>query len=189
VTFVVDFISPTKPGEHAMNARNNSGLNKIFGCPYKSDMTVNHEWEKEYLVSVDLPFPMFLAWDMAVKVTRVTVNRVAAPRFKKALHSIWNQAQYMAKQKGIDPLTFLHELKLDLCGGAYNFRVQRGNNNISMHAYGIAIDIDSANHVLGDKKATFPTWYIYCWVSAGFTWGGAWTGRRDSMHFEITKVL
>jgi len=161
-------------------------------------MTLSSEWKESHLVTIDLPFPMLLAWDTKQSVRKITVNKVAAPYFTKAFNNIWNQARYQIKQQygfketaefyNTKALELLHKLKLDLFGGTFNFRAQRGSSSISMHAYAIAIDVDPAAHGLGNKTATFPAWYVKCWADAGFAWGGNWTTRRDSMHFEITKL-
>ena len=179
-----------------MKARNNKVLNKLFGCPYNKDMTLNHRWANEFLVYINFPFPMYLAWDITKVVTRTRVNKVIAKKFEKVFNNIWSQARWLCKVKyGYDESTefynekateLLHELHLDLFGGIFEFRVQRGSNNISMHSYGIACDIDPEHHAQGSKTATFPDWYVTCWTSVGFTWGKKFS-KPDSMHFECKK--
>lgn len=182
-----------------MKARNNQSLNSVFGVPYTKDMNLNPKWQEKNIVFLDLPFTMYLAWDTTTAVKRIRVHKTAAPYFKKAFAAVWAKAKYITKQTygfsqtsefyNEKTIEFLHSSRLDLLGGAFLFRKMRGSNQISNHSYGIAIDIDSLHHVMGDKKATFPEWYIGCWTGAGFKWGGLWSGsKRDSMHFEITKI-
>jgi hypothetical protein len=182
-----------------MKARKNQRLNSIFGVPYNPNMTLNPSWEKENIVSIELPFAMYLAWSLDTQVTHIRVHKLAAPYFKRAFAAVWAKARYLTKQEwGFDHTTefydektieFLHSAHLDLFGGSFTFRAMRGSNQISNHSYGIAIDIDPGHHVMGNKQATFPDWYIGCWTGAGFNWGGKWSGKnRDSMHFEIVKL-
>ena len=187
-----------------MKARNNSKLNAIFGVPYTADMTLNSQWYDANIISIDLPYPMFLAWNVDTKVTHIRVHKLVAKKFQKALTSVANKARQLCKQKypapdGLTPgmLTvfynekvaeFLHEQHLDLFGGTFEFRVQRGSTVISLHSYGIAIDIDPGHNPMGKIATTIPTWYITCWTDVGFDWGGTFAGKRvDSMHFEIKK--
>lgn len=49
------------------------------------------------------------------------------------------------------------ELGLDLFGGCYNFRPMRGGDSWSMHAWGIAVDLDPSRNQLkwGKDRAAF----------------------------------
>ena len=38
-------------------------------------------------------------------------------------------------------------------------------------------------------KTNLPTWYVDCFKKAGFDWSGAWKNKKDSMHFEVEKIL
>jgi len=179
-----------------MKVRNVSSLNSVFGVPYiqsGKDFKASAKWEEENLVQLDLPFPMRLAWDTDVTVTKIRVHKLLAPRFNKALTAVWTKARYLCKQKfGLKETTefydkhaleLLQSLNLDLFGGTYNFREMRGSNYISMHGYGIAIDIDPTHNPFKSKKTSLPGWYIACWTGAGFDWGGNWK-KKDPMHFE-----
>ena len=184
-----------------MKVRNNRRINSIFGCPYTRSMYLNKQWYADNIVRVDLPFKMYLAWDTDREVAQISVHKTVAKKFQKALQSVADKARQLCKQEyalpgGLTPeeLTgfydqkvaeFLHELHLDLLGGAYNFRKMRGSSNISLHSYGIAIDIDPGHNPMGKSTTTLPKWYVACWTSLGFIWGGDWKNKPDSMHFEI----
>jgi hypothetical protein len=79
----------------------------------------------------------------------------------------------------------------------YAFRMVRGStDNLSNHASGTAIDINSRVHVLG-KRGTFPAEKVPMLRALakkyGLFWGGDYKNRPDEMHFEINvspkKVL
>ena len=173
--------------------------NSIFGVPYLPNMHLNPVWKANNIVEIDLPFPMRIAWDLSKTVHSIRVHVKVANSFKQAFSAIWSKARYIVKQKhgfehstefyDTEALKLLRELNLDLFAGAFEFRKMKGSNSLSYHSYGIAVDIDSAHHGQGNVTATFPEWYIECWTTQGFTWGGNWSGKkRDSMHFEKTKI-
>jgi hypothetical protein len=175
-----------------------SSLNSKFGVPYNQDMTLNPAWEKANIVTIDTPFTLRIAWNTAQRTKSIRVHKSVAKAFDQAFNNIWTYARTEMKKKyGYNysstyydnkAAAFLRLLKLDLFGGSYNFRKMRSRNTLSYHSYGIAIDIDPGNHVMGNARQTFPDWYVKCWKSAGFAWGGDWHGKsRDSMHFERTS--
>lgn len=178
--------------------RSNKALDAAFGCPLDRHGNYNPAWALENLVRIDLPFPMRIAWEIESAVTRINVHRLLAGRFEGAFNCIWMYARSLMKSKcGYSHDTEFYDIQarkwlvmqnLDLFGGTFNCRPMRGLPTISNHAYGIAIDIDPTNHGLGNRTAKFPDWYVQCWEDAGFSWGGDWTRRRDSMHFERTEV-
>lgn len=58
---------------------------------------------------------------------------------------------------------------------------------LSIHSWGIAIDINAAENGLGVKpKLSAP--FVACFKDAGFTWGGDFVGRPDGMHFQLTVI-
>ena len=72
-------------------------------------------------------------------------------------------------------------------GGCYNLRNIRGGSKLSMHSWGIAIDLNVSENRLGSvgefhKRPEL----IKIFEKEGFTWGGNFS-RLDPMHFEYTK--
>ena len=74
-------------------------------------------------------------------------------------------------------------------GGIYNFRKKRGASSLSLHSWGIAIDLDADDNAFRDSwpmKADMPLEIMECfaregWLSAGAFWG------YDAMHFQATQ--
>lgn len=54
---------------------------------------------------------------------------------------------------------------------------------ISMHTWGVAIDINAAWNQLG-KEPTMSHELVSCFTDSGFVWGGTFA-RKDGMHFEL----
>ena len=130
--------------------------------------------------SVVLPFPFPLAWDDSQRVTRFSCHiKVAA-----SLMAIFHDA---AKHYGEDEF---RRLKLDRFGGCYNYRAMRGGTSLSMHSWGIAVDLDPINNQLKwtRDRATFaepaygPFWAIV--EGHGATSLGR-TKNYDWMHIQF----
>ena len=70
--------------------------------------------------------------------------------------------------------------------GCFNIRKKRGATSVSLHAWGIAIDINAAWNGFG-KPPTMSTALVSCFKEAGFDWGGDWT-KPDGMHFQLAGL-
>lgn len=71
--------------------------------------------------------------------------------------------------------------------GCFNVRKMRGLNSMSIHSWGIAIDLNAAWNGLG-KKPTLSKAFVKCFTDAGFEWGGNWQSRVDGMHFQLAHI-
>jgi hypothetical protein len=86
-------------------------------------------------------------------------------------------------------------------GGTFNFRKISGTNRLSMHSFGITIDINIAHSnywqwdcgcvneggVKGYKNR-IPLTLVQIFEKHGFIWGGRWK-HYDTMHFEFRPEL
>jgi hypothetical protein len=79
---------------------------------------------------------------------------------------------------------FVKELKT--WDGCFNIRKKRGLTSMSLHSWGIAIDVNAAWNGLG-KTPTLSAGFVKCFTDAGFDWGGTWT-RKDGMHFQLKTI-
>lgn len=71
--------------------------------------------------------------------------------------------------------------------GCFNIRKQRGSSAISVHSWGLAVDINAAWNGLG-KPVQFSKDFISIWRNLGWVCGADWAmPRTDGMHFEWTK--
>lgn len=83
-------------------------------------------------------------------------------------------------------------------GGAFNWRPMEGSQQISPHAYGIAIDINAGfgDYWRWDLEKTgqigyqnrIPAEIVAIFERHGFIWGGKWE-HYDTMHFEYRPEL
>lgn len=70
--------------------------------------------------------------------------------------------------------------------GCFNKRKKRGLSSMSLHSWGIAIDVNAAWNQLNITPTLSPE-FVKCFTDAGFDWGGTWT-RKDGMHFQLSKI-
>ena len=136
----------------------------------------------EYLVTLELPYPMRLAWDLDTKVNKMRVHKLIKNNFKGVFDDLL--AHY-----GYEKLV---ELGIDLFGGCFAYRKMRGGSSWSKHSWGIAIDLDPVRNQLHETSRTArfarPEYkpMIDIFYKHGFI--GLGTEKNfDWMHFEIKE--
>lgn len=70
--------------------------------------------------------------------------------------------------------------------GCFNIRKKRGLASMSLHSWGIAIDVNAFENGLG-VQPKLSAKFVKCFTDNGFDWGGTWT-RKDGMHFQLSKI-
>ena len=70
--------------------------------------------------------------------------------------------------------------------GCFNIRRKRGLTSMSLHSWGIAIDVNAAWNGL-NKTPTLTPGFVKCFTDNGFDWGGTWQ-RKDGMHFQLSNI-
>jgi hypothetical protein len=70
--------------------------------------------------------------------------------------------------------------------GCFNIRKKRGLSSMSLHSWGIAIDVNAFENGLGKQPKLSPE-FVKCFTDNGFIWGGTWR-RLDGMHFELSNI-
>lgn len=133
-----------------------------------------------YLTIIDLPYPMRLSWDKDTTVKRMRCHKLAADRFKSLFDDILSEY-------GEDRIK---ELGIDLFGGCFHYRQKRAGSTLSMHSWGLAIDLDPERNGMNTpvSKANFskPEYERLRQIfnKNGFLWGGdLWS--KDAMHWQV----
>lgn len=145
-----------------------------FGTP--------NETGKGYLVQIDLPYPMRLAWNKTQKVTRMNCHKLAADAFKAVFNELLAHYGYNE----------LVRLEIDVFGGCFNYRKMRGGSKLSAHSWGICIDLNPDKNGLKTPvaKAQFakPEYnkMFEIFERHGFVNLGKVIGS-DTMHFQYNK--
>lgn len=106
----------------------------------------------------------------------VTCHRILLPQLGAALAEI--QEQGLAHK--IDRADF---------GGCYvpRFIGRDPRRGLSMHAFGLAVDLNVSTNQLGTRGKIDPG-VIEIFEKWGFTWGGQWSSP-DPMHFELARLI
>ena len=155
-------------------------LNKFFGYPdFQKGVAPN-------LVTLEVPYPMYLAWDKGTEITRFSCNAKVHDSLKIILQRILEELG----------LPYIKKHGLDLYGGCVNVRKARFKEWYSRHSWGIAIDINPEQNGLdtpwedgkqGQKGyATMPTAVIEIFEDQGWK-SGARAWGKDAQHFQATQ--
>jgi hypothetical protein len=133
-----------------------------------------------YLTTIQLPYPMRIAWDTDVSVSKMRCHKLVANNFSNVFNDLL--AHY-----GYDKIK---ELGIDLFGGCFNYRKKINGSSWSMHSWAIAIDLDPARNTLRETSRTarfarpeykpmIDIFYKHGFISLGVE------KNMDWMHFEI----
>lgn len=123
------------------------------------------DWVSRFIVTVELPI-----------VGRTQCNRLMVPQLAAAL----NEVARAGLADLIDPAQF---------GGCWVPRHIDWNlaKPISMHAWGLAIDLNVSTNGLG-QTPTMDLRIVEIFGRWGFFWGG-WWDRPDGMHFQVNQFV
>lgn len=144
-------------------------LNEVYGSS-QSQVSKN-------LVGVSAPYNKYL----------FNKNNGAAEALGKAMEELREIAKGNGKVAGlINPIN-----------GSFNYRVISGTGQLSPHAYGIALDINSnpsdywkwSSREAGEKRMKYyPKELVETFEKHNFVWGGKW-GHFDILHFEYRPEI
>lgn len=162
------------PKNHPWPAATRSALEAFYGKP----------GDESQLVSFTFPYPMFYGGK------RVLTSRC----HRKVKDSLLRVLTAIGDRWGSKP--GIMEEAEDY-GGIYNYRNSRSSSSLSMHAWGIAIDLDADDNGLNmawPKVADMPLEIMEEFAKEGWLAAGAfWTHKTvrhngyDAMHFQATR--
>ena len=149
-------------------------LTAKYGVPNKTG--------KGYLVTIELPFPMIVAWDRKSTVKKIQCHKLIADKLRNALTEI-------LEHYGLEEIK---RLGIDIYGGCFNYRLMRGGTKPSTHSWGVALDMDPDRNLLHETSKTarfarpeykpmidifYKNGFINLGVEKNFDW----------MHFQIAS--
>jgi hypothetical protein len=107
---------------------------------------------------------------------RVTCHRLLLPQ----LHAALSEIQRRSLSELVDAGDY---------GSCYvpRFIDRDPSRALSMHAFGLAVDLNVASNQLGTKGDMDPR-VVEIFERWGFTWGGRWS-PPDPMHFELARLI
>jgi hypothetical protein len=137
----------------------------------------NGRWagERRWMETIQIPFEIGTNWINSVTgmpTTHIYCNIDISDRLLNSL-------------KNVDARGLIDELKS--FDGCYIVRDVRGEpGKISMHSWGMAIDINAYENHLGCTPTISPQ-LVQCFTDEGAIWGGTFK-RKDGMHFQWVGV-
>ena len=151
--------SPSSPAARPRKAFGN------FSYRYFPDGTIQPDaaWVQENIVTTTVPI-----------MGRVTCHRLMVPQLRGALQEVVDA--------GLAGTLHTYD-------GCYvpRFIERNPENSISLHTWGIAIDMDAATNYRG-IRGTMDQRVADIFKRWGFRWGGDWK-YTDPMHFELGALL
>lgn len=174
-------------------------FNKINGVSFTEDAPVARE---------ELRYMTVLYWgtDRAAHKGEMIVNQAIAADVAEIFYELYRASYPIESIRLIDEYGGSDEVSMAKNNtSCFNARKMTGSDAWSLHAYGLAIDInplynpyvDGEGTVLpvtakqyADRSSSFlmkidEQDYAYRMFAAhGFTWGGSWVGVKDYQHFE-----
>lgn len=157
-----------------------SKCNDYYGNPRGRNDQPNAQWEANNIIRVTPPYPMTYA---GTPVRSIRIHKFCSEALLEALNSIKTFVGNDTK--------LLAESGASIYGGAYNYRLMRGGNQLSMHSWGCAIDLDPERNAFHDSQPNFARYpfVVKAFEDVGAVWGGRWKGRSaDGMHFQFATL-
>jgi hypothetical protein len=165
-------------------------IEAMFGNPAKANGRLNEAWEGANIRRVPPPDGWQLFYQdegRIVPVSAIRIHRLLRDSFVAVLDDIWDYArQEIGAGATPDQIrTWLHRRRLDLHGGGFNFRPITGGRELSLHAYGIAIDWDPVHNPRQKPLTkTLPDWWYDIWHQHGWSDGRNFR-TPDPMHVQF----
>ena len=157
-----------------------ASLNGFYGDPRGMNGTSSPKWESENLVLWEPPYPMYYSDGNHTRMWHLRVHKKCRDTFDAAFRDVLN---HFGQEK-------ITELRLDITGGTFCYRLERGGSRLSVHSWGCAIDMDPGHnpfpHRWEANKGMINLDFAGIMQSHGFCWRGA-KGDIDSMHFQLCE--
>jgi len=167
-------------------------INALFGNPANPDGSENLAWVHANIIKVPPPAGWQLYYQASetslIPTSGIEMHKLLAEVFTTVLNEIWDYAKNQVGDAVSDDEVriWLHQRRLDITGGGFNFRKSSGDKTkLSLHCYGIAIDWDPLHNP--HKKPltkTLPDWWFGIWANNGWS-DGRHFKTPDPMHVQF----
>ena len=150
-------------------------LMKFYGDPRGSNGQVSKKWFSENMVKWTPPYTIYYSDGKRTPLKTIFLHKKVVSVYTAAFTEVKNT--FEPKE--------INDLRLNISGGAFNYRVIRGGNRLSTHAFGIAIDMDPARNPYPKKWKEGMINREFCDIlmKHGIWWRGH-NGDVDAMHFQ-----
>lgn len=131
---------------------------------------VNGIWidQPKWMMTLTIPGALWPFWKFNGKECHtIYIHKEMA----NPLYNVWTHMMRLGTAKYIESFD-----------GCFAIRNSRRNSKLSVHSFGLAIDLNAATNPLG-AKPTISLELVKSFELAGFVWGGRWA-HPDGMHFQ-----
>ena len=151
-----------------------SECDKFYGNPRApGGAHVGASWYKTNIVYAEVPAALRPMRMGGVDVTLIPIHRKCYGSLLRVLNNPAIEADPGAR----------------LFSGSFCFRLMRGGDRLSMHAYGCAVDFDAAHNPFHSTEHRFQadSPLVKAFKDENWIWGGDWT-HPDAMHFQAARI-
>lgn len=153
-------------------------LNAFYGDPRGGNGNSSAHWENENLVRWVPPYPMFYSDGRHTPMEHLRIHRKCVPAFDAAFKDVLDQLGH----------DYILEKRLNITGGTFCYRLERGGSRLSVHSWGCAIDMDPVHnpfpHHWMAARGMIDLKFAQLMEKHGFCWRGL-NGDDDPMHFQL----
>lgn len=155
-------------------------LNAFYGDPRGLDGEASGSWQRLNLIRWVPAYPMFYSDEDRTPLRTLWIHKKCVETFEAAFQDV-------LKTVGRD---YIEAKRLNISGGTFCYRVQRGGSRLSVHSWGCAIDMDPAHNPFPARwrtgKGMIDETFATILQKHGFCWRGA-KGDDDPMHFQLAQ--
>lgn len=150
-------------------------LNKFFGDPRGRNGQVSSAWFRENIVKWTPPYQLVYSDGKRTPLKFLYLHKKVIDVYHSAFAEV---------KSNFTPAE-IKENHLDICAGTFNYRPMRGGSRLSVHSWGIAIDIDPARNPFPAKWREGMLNHEFAMIleKHGLWWRGR-PGDNDPMHFQ-----
>ena len=174
-------MAPSKtlpPSSKSWPHEDSAALNAYYGNPRGAHADeASTGWEAANLIRWVPVYPMYYSDGAMTPLKTLRIHKLCFNAFEAAFQDV-------LKTLGHD---YIAAHRLNISGGTYCFRLQRGGTRLSVHAWGCAIDMDPGHNPFPAKWTGGPmidAKFAAILQKHGFGWRGA-PGDDDPMHFQL----
>jgi hypothetical protein len=135
-------------------------------------------WEAEHLTLITPPYQLWASW--GASITRLRCHVRVAESLMRVLAALLLEYPEPVQRTAAG---------IDVTGGVYNYRPQRGSASIlSLHSWGAAIDMDPARNPHGTAwrpGVGLPARVVEVFADHGWAWGNRFA-KPDPQHWQAT---
>lgn len=154
-------------------------LDAFYGNPRGRNGNVDPKWYAANMTHWVTPYPMFYSGNPKEAMEHLEVHKKCLDTFNAAFTDV-------LKTLGHE---YIVAKRLNITGGTFCYRLERGGSRLSVHSWGCAIDMDPQHNPFPHPYtggAMIDEKFAAILEKHGFCWRGA-SHDIDPMHFQLSR--